>query len=770
MKKSSLVIFLFLFSLLKIYPSILEEEREILKLKEEMKKIELKIEELEKIATEKKALVTGRKKVGLVLSGGGAKGFAHIGVLRALEKNGIEIDYITGTSMGAVIAALYSVGYTPDEIEKLSYSLDFKGIFSGESDRSKAPLEKRLKKNPSVAVLRYDKALNFSLPKGLADNNTSYLKLKELLKNYDGEQDFDKLPIPLRVIATDLNTGEAVAFKSGDLARTITASIAIPTLTDPVRIGETPYIDGMIARNFPVEDIVEMGAEVIIGSDVTAVLKEEEKYNIVTIFNKLLGIYSSQGNKQQREMATFVIEPEVEDFSATDFTQIELIISTGETALLEQIEKIKIASLGETKKERENLNKKIENTFEDKIYVKDINFKNEVLSSDLSETIKELFESYKGKEMDKKELNKFFQRINSLEYIDKVYYTFSKETGVLELDLDEKPANTLGIGANYRSDYGTIFNINTDILKFGKKGSLTNIGFKFGDYLGGEISNFSYYGLSNKIGIVSALSYEEYPFIIYKNGDKIAKYMDRDLSLKFGISSQLKDQVLLVYGLNIHKSTLELETGSKEMEKYGYRTGFGDGFFKVAYDTLDDSTFASKGAKIDVSYIWGGAIFSTERPVNFYGPIYSGKKYLELTDKISLFTGILGGNITGDSVPLNKYIKLGGFSSNLSRTELAFPGYHFQEKLTADAVIISLGSQYKVSDNLYLTGKYNLGSFSEKGVNEFSTNRELWKDFVNGYELSLGYKTIFGPINLSVSVNNDVKDLIYQLNIGYYLD
>lgn len=769
MKSSKILVFLFFFSFLELYPLTLQEDREILKLREEIERIELKIGELERVKEEKKSLENQSKKIGLVLSGGGAKGLAHIGVLKALEENGIKIDYITGTSMGAVIAALYSVGYTPSEIEKLTYNLDFKEILNGESDRSKTPLENRLKKNRSVAVIRYDKSLNFSLPKGLTDSNATYLKLKELLKGYDEKQDFDELPIPLRVIATDLNTGEAVAFKSGDLARVITASMAIPTLTDPVRIEETLYIDGMIARNFPVEDILAMGAEIIIGSDVTAVLKEEENYNIVTVFNKLLGIYSSRGNKEQREMATFVIEPQVEDFSATDFSQIKDIISSGEKATLDIIEEIKLTSLSNSK-EKKDLTGKLENLSENKILVKEVKFKNEELAKELQETIKELFKDYKGKELEKEELNKFFHRINNLDYIDKVYYTFSKETNVLLLDIDEKPANTLGIGANYRSDYGTIFNINTDILKFGKRGSLTNIGAKFGDYSGLEINNFTYYGLSNKIGIVSAFSYDEHPFIIYKKGDKIAKYTEKEVSLKFGVSSQIMDKVLMVYGMNIHNSMLQLETGDVGMKKYDYKAGFGDGFFKLAYDTLDDPMFSSKGGKLDLNYIWGGALFSSEKPINFYGPIYLGKKSFMLNERISFFSGLSGGIVSGDSIPLNKYIKLGGFYNNLNRGELAFSGYHFQEKLTDGATILNGGVQYKILDNFYFLGKYNLGSFRERRGNEFSTNRELWKDFVNGYEVSLGYNTIFGPINISVSVNDDVRDFIYQLNIGYYLD
>ncbi|MGL5056351.1 MAG: patatin-like phospholipase family protein [Fusobacteriaceae bacterium] len=771
MKNGKILIFIFFFNFLKLYPSIVEEDREILKLKKEIETIELKIEKLQNKKEKNKLLNGKRKKIGLVLSGGGAKGFAHIGVLKALEKNGIEIDYITGTSMGAIIATLYSIGYTPDEIEELSYNLDLKEILSGENDRSKAPLETRLKKNKSIATLRYDKSLNFSLPKGLTDNNASYLKLKELLKGYDSEQDFDKLPIPLRIIATDLNTGEGVAFKSGDLARVLNASIAIPTLTDPVRIGETPYIDGMIARNFPVEDILDMGAEVIIGSDVTAVLKEEDKYDIVTVFNKLLGIYSSKGNKEQREMATFVIAPELNEVSSTDFSQIKKIISAGENATLEQIEKIKSVNIIKKVSEKDKQKKlKIKNANLEKISIEQIQFKNENLSVELRETIKELFKDYKNKELIKEDFDKFFQRINNLDYIEKVYYTFSENRKFLILDIDEKPANTLGMGVNYRSDYGTIFNVNTNILKFGKTGSLTNAGLNFGDYFGAEISNFSYYGLSNKIGIISALSYNEHPFILYQKGKKLAKYTEKELSLKFGISSQIRDQILLVYGLNIHKTELELETGSKNMERYNDKTIFGDGFFKLAYDNLNDSMFPTKGGKLDLHYIWGGAVFSYEKPVNFYGPIYSGKQNFYLTEKISMFSEVSGGAISGDSVPLNKYIKLGGFYNNLKKTELAFSGYHFQEKMTSGAIIFQTGIQYKILDNFYFTGKYNLGSFSEKGIDESSINRQLWKDFVNGYEFSLGYKTIFGPINLSISKNDDMKEWLYQLNIGYYLE
>ena len=151
-------------------------------------------------------------------------------------------------------------GYTPQQIENILVEINWNGYISGELDNKKVPLEKKLNSHKYAASVRYDKEFNLSLPKGFGSTEMIYLRLKKLLANVEDINDFDKLPIPLRIIATDLNSGKAVALSKGDLARAITASVAIPTILDPVEIDGNLYVDGLITRNLPVEDVINMGA------------------------------------------------------------------------------------------------------------------------------------------------------------------------------------------------------------------------------------------------------------------------------------------------------------------------------------------------------------------------------------------------------------------------------------------------------------------------------------------------------------------------------
>ena len=273
-------------------PSTMREDIEIEKLKHQVSILQAKIQQLEEIKERKMRADKKHIKIGLALSGGGAKGLAHIGVLTVLENLSIIPDYITGTSMGAVVGALYSVGYTPDQIEEILTKNDWDSFVNGTFMDNNIPLEKKINNKKYMVSIRYDNKFNFSLPKGFGNTQMIYFELKKLLRNVEGITNFDDLPIPLRVIATDLNSGTEKAFKSGDLAKAITASIAVPTIFDPVEIGGNLYVDGLITRNFPVIDAINMGADVVIGSDVGNELKEKKDYNILSVLNQLVEIKS----------------------------------------------------------------------------------------------------------------------------------------------------------------------------------------------------------------------------------------------------------------------------------------------------------------------------------------------------------------------------------------------------------------------------------------------------------------------------------------------
>lgn len=243
--------------------------------------------------------------------------------------------------MGAVVGALYSAGYSLDQIESILTKNDWDSFINGSFIDDKVPLEKKVNNKKYMLSIRYDNKFNFSLPKGFGNNQMIYFELKKLLSSVDNINNFDELPIPMRIITTDLNTGEAVAMKEGDLAKVITASIAIPTVFDPVEIDGRLYIDGLVSRNFPVVDVIDMGADIVIGSDVGNEIKDKKDYNIISVLNQLVAIQSASSTSEQRELTSILITPDVLEYSATDLEKGKLFVEKGEEAARKQLPLLK---------------------------------------------------------------------------------------------------------------------------------------------------------------------------------------------------------------------------------------------------------------------------------------------------------------------------------------------------------------------------------------------------------------------------------------------
>ena len=206
MKKIFFLIYIFLvfnFAYSENIELKMKEDVEIENLESQIKVLENKIQTIKKLKSDKNK---NDLKVALVLSGGGAKGYAHLGALKVLEKENIKIDYIAGTSIGAFIGTLYSIGYTIDEIEKVLDSLNTESFLESGSDLTNLDLDKKESLKKYSFYINFDNELNYSLPKGLRETEELYLTIKNLLKNYENIKNFDNFPIPIRVIATNLNT------------------------------------------------------------------------------------------------------------------------------------------------------------------------------------------------------------------------------------------------------------------------------------------------------------------------------------------------------------------------------------------------------------------------------------------------------------------------------------------------------------------------------------------------------------------------------------
>lgn len=278
-----------------------------------------------------------RPRIGLVLSGGGARGMAHIGVLKVLEGLRVPIDAVAGTSMGAVVGGLYASGLTPGEIESIIQSVDWSDAFQDRPPR--ADLSFRRKQEDRNFLVRFPLGLRgrrFQLPRGLIQGQKLSQMMRRVTLPVDPITDFDALPTPFRALATDLETGEPVVLGAGDLTDAMRASLSAPGVFTPVEYDGRLLVDGGLSANLPVETARAMDADVLIVVDVGLHLRPRSRLNSVgVISNQMLAILIRRESQRQRELlhpADILIEPDLGDLSSFDFGAVDRAIGLGAQA------------------------------------------------------------------------------------------------------------------------------------------------------------------------------------------------------------------------------------------------------------------------------------------------------------------------------------------------------------------------------------------------------------------------------------------------------
>ncbi len=293
-----------------------------------------------------------RPRIGLVLGGGGARGAAHIGVLRELERQRIPIDAIAGTSMGAIVGGLYASGMTAEELIELVTWLDWAGALSDDPDR--AALSFRRKQDDSQFLVDLElgvRGTNLLLPQGVVQGQKLDLLLRQLTLPVAHVRDFDQLPIPFRAIASDIGRAEAYVIGSGDLATAIRASMSVPGVLAPVELDGRLLVDGGIVGNLPVDVMQSMGVDIIIAVDVEFPLYQvEELESVLTITEQLLTVVIRKETLRQIEQLgpqDILIKPQLGAFASSNFGEIAETIEPGAAAARELADTLEALSVDE---------------------------------------------------------------------------------------------------------------------------------------------------------------------------------------------------------------------------------------------------------------------------------------------------------------------------------------------------------------------------------------------------------------------------------------
>lgn len=397
-----------------------------------------------------------RPKIGLVLSGGGARGGAHVGVLKALEEMEIPVDYIAGTSMGAIIGGMYSSGYNADEINEVLTAMDWTWAMSDRPNRKNRTMRK--KELEAQFLVPYRLGFNdgkIQIPLGAIEGQHLDQVFNDILMPVIGITDFDELPIPFRAVATDLVTGDAVVFGSGNLSNVIRASMSVPGVFAPVEIDGKILVDGGMANNLPVDVVREMGADIVIAVDISSpLLKEEQLTSVLSVTEQLTNFLTRRTTEAQIALlgdSDVLIVPPLDNFSAADFQNAAQIVKLGYEASMnsrEELARLSAPQYANVSSGPENLGADFIVEFIDIVNGSVLN--DEIIRSRLKQEL--------GQPLDSAALNRSLDNIYSLDVFESVTYDLvSNEQGQKGIQVNALPRswgpNYLQFGLELSSDF-----------------------------------------------------------------------------------------------------------------------------------------------------------------------------------------------------------------------------------------------------------------------------------------------------------------------------
>ncbi|MDH5412865.1 MAG: patatin-like phospholipase family protein, partial [Flavobacteriaceae bacterium] len=394
-------------------------------------------------------------KVGLVLSGGGAKGFAHVGVLKVLEEAGVRVDYIGGTSMGAIIGALYASGYSANELDSIVTSLNYSELMQDILPRKAKSLYQKENTEKYALTLRLKNG-NIALPSAISKGQNVFNMLSRLTEHVHSIEDFSELPIPFFCVATNLENGAIEILEKGFLPLAVRASGSFPTLLDPVEIDGKLLTDGGVVNNFPVDIMRQKGVDLIIGVDVQDKLHERENLDSAPkIVMQIISfqMYNEVGTK--RKETDLYLHPDISDYNVVSFEVAKEIIDKGESVAQKQLNQLKsiankqvgidISALDKGK------HKKQEQFYLNKItIIGNKNYTKEYVLGKLK-LIESSSTSYK-------KFNEGIDNLSATGNFKSIQYKFLKKEGGLELEFhlkEEEEYSYLQFGIHYDDLYKT---------------------------------------------------------------------------------------------------------------------------------------------------------------------------------------------------------------------------------------------------------------------------------------------------------------------------
>jgi NTE family protein len=764
--------------------------------------------------------VKERPKVGLVLSGGGAKGAAHIGVLKYIEEVGIPIDYIAGTSMGSIVGGMYALGYSSDEILEMISDVDWDRLISNQVERRRTSYNSKSESRSQLITIPFSvgtdaqelqtRSFKNSLPTGIVSGDNLINLFNSLSVGYSDPIDFDDLPIPFLCMATNVVNGQADILDKGVFSKSLRASMAIPILFDPVKIDGTLYTDGGLLNNFPAEQCRAMGADYIIGVSMSSGL-EDDPDNLTSLFSQvkqLKVIITDREFENYHKMCDIFISPELNGVGMLSFDaeSVAKVTESGYKAasqMKEEFQSLKELLLLESAEQKSDgcPAKKAVNILKQKVLISAIEM--DGVGMDIERWMRRRCSVKVGDHVSKDDIDRSVSIYFGTGNYSSITYTLHEDKSsegayVLRFKFVENSPHDFGMGFRFDSQDMLSVMLRLGINRNRMSGFKADVSSKLGgnQWLDANLSyghmlypriNIGYKFRNSELDaydmdeLVMNMKFLQHRFRLY-----LSENYSRTISLGAGLEAEFQAPRKIMYS-----SHDAVDADYRMVNTLG-------SFAYFRYDNLNKASFPTRGATGNIEFNWKDMSFSSGQTRSLgYGSVLLGfEGYVPiLEDRLVVIPQFYGSFLFGKGAvngsleawnplfegpvpayPLMNNVIGGSEMGRYVDQQLPFIGVNKISLAFNNIAIARADIRTRLFNNHYLTAIVNYARSSIDMKNFFRANDDLmWGGLYDynasdwwGAGLRYSIDTRIGPLSFDVSSSNISRNVNLYFNLGYY--
>ncbi len=713
----------------------------------------------------------GKPKIGMALSGGGAKGFAQIGVLKILEQEGIRPDMITGTSIGSILGGLYAIGYSVEELEALANSVDWTYYFDDELEREYFPIEERNAAERYQISFPIDNG-KVTLPKGLVRGKKISLLLSRLTIPAHGITNFDDFDIPYRGIATDFETGNAIVYGEGDLADVMRASMSLPSIFVPFEIGDKILIDGGVIRNLPVQDAIDLGADKTIAIDIGGPLYDRESFTtLLDVLDQTSSYRIVESNIEQAKLADVIIKPQISAFNALAFGENDTMMSLGRIAALETLPEVK-ALVGEGEKlppRSANIPEK----------VNIVDFEITGCEAKGMKTIANMVQIQTPKIYSLDDLETRFKKLYGSELVALASYRLIPQGDGYKLLLRVQHQNGeyIRLSANYDSRIKSALLLNLTLRNRIFSGSKLNIDLRVAENPGLDIDYYMNTSTRPNVGWHLGGRIHFYPGYNYINNNRGPLLELRHANTEFNIFSTFNNRFLVSTGIGLEQFIL----GNDFFDFTYNELILNQGFLQLEFlrDTYNKDHFPTEGSffQLKGKYLFNRNFKVTTNDPNSVAQNNNALARLQMSKAFPIgkkVTPILGADAAWTRLAENNFFNRFylGRALPFERSHIEFIGLRYMEQPASAYALAQIKVQVEpyagyFTSLVFNSAYYNLQRIAVNNNTLGATVFNNW-DYTHGIGLELGMESRLGPVVFSAEYNLVELRSNFAFHLGHW--